>query len=609
MNWRRHKMARRGRSFSIEERLYTMSDKVIIKRLLRYAKPFVWQLVVVFILMIITVGAGLVEPFIIGESVDILSADTIDVKMLIIYLSIFGGSIAINAVVTFYQVVMLQKIGQSIVFNIREEVFVHIENQDIEYHNKKPTGTLVTRVTNDTNTLNEMYTSVIINVIRNVLMLIGIIVAMGWINYRQAGNFNLTLMAMAVMPFVAIASFIFRRHSRKAYRLVRKNLAAVNAFLSEHLSGMRIIQIFNQEKRKFKEFFHKNTDLKNSYMKQLIIFGIYRPTIYFFYIGATILVYYFGGVQAISGVLTVGFLVAFVQYIRRFFEPIQQLAEQFNILQAAFAASERIFGVLDEQPKVIDREGAVNLEHIKGDIEFKNVWFAYNEGEWILKDVSFKVIAKESVAFVGATGAGKTTILSLIVRNYDIQKGQILIDGIDILKIKISSLRSFIGQMLQEVFMFSGTIASNIKLKDNTITDEEMVEAATYVNADKFVGRLDNEYEEKVRERGNNFSSGQRQLLSFSRTLVHKPSVMILDEATANIDTETEQLIQDSLTKMMSIGTMLIVAHRLSTIQHVNQIIVLHKGEIIEKGNHQALLKQKGMYYDLYKLQYQGKPM
>jgi len=602
-------MARQGKSFSIEERQYTMSDIVITKRLLRYAKPYTWKFVVVLLLMMITVGAGLLEPFIIGKSVDIISADTVDAKWLTIYLSIFGASILINALVTFYQVVMLQKIGQSIIYNIREEVFAHIETQDIDYHNKKPTGTLVTRVSNDTNTLNQMYTSVIINVIRNVLMLVGIVIAMGWYNYSQAGNINLTLMAMAVMPVVAIASFIFRRFSRKAYRLVRKNLAAVNAFLSEHLSGMKIIQIFNQEKRKFKEFTKRNTDLKNSYMKQLIIFGIYRPTVYMFYIGATILVYYFGGIQAISGVFSVGFIVAFVQYIRRFFEPIQQLAEQFNILQAAFAAGERIFGVLDVKPTVIDSEDSITMDQIKGEIEFKNVWFAYNEGEWILKDVSFKVDAKESVAFVGATGAGKTTILSLIVRNYDIQKGQILIDGIDIKKIKISSLRTFIGQMLQEVFMFSGTIASNIKLRDNEITDEEMIQAATYVNANKFIGRLDNKYEEKVRERGNNFSSGQRQLLSFSRTLVHKPSVMILDEATANIDTETEQLIQNSLTKMMTIGTMLIVAHRLSTIQHVDQIIVLHKGEIIEKGNHQELLKQKGMYYDLYKLQYQDKPL
>ena len=598
----------KGRGISLEERQHTMSDKVIIKRLLTYAKPYSLRFLGVLMLMIITVLVGLLEPFIIGESVDILSADTVDTKMLIIYLGIFGLSIFINAFVTYYQVLMLQRIGQSIVYNIREEVFTHLEKQDIDYHNKKPTGTLVTRVTNDTNTLNEMYTSVIVNVIRNVLMLVGIIIAMGWMNYRQAGNFNLTLIAMGVMPFVMVASLIFRKYSRKAYRLVRKNLAAVNAFLSEHLSGMKIIQIFNQQKQKFSEFNDKNNDLRRSYMKQLVIFGIYRPTVYLFYIGATILIYYYGGIQAINGIITVGFLVAFVQYIRRFFEPIQQLAEQFNVLQSAFASSERIFGILDEQPQVVDGEDAVELEHIKGEIEFKNVWFSYIEGEWILKDVSFKVNAKESVAFVGATGAGKTTILSLIVRNYDIQKGQILIDGIDIKHIKISSLRSFIGQMLQEVFMFSGTIASNIKLREDSITNEEMVEAATYVNANRFIDRLDNRYDEQVRERGNNFSSGQRQLLSFSRTLVHKPSVMILDEATANIDTETEQLIQDSLAKMMTIGTMLIVAHRLSTIQHVDQIIVLHKGEIIEKGNHQTLLKQKGMYYDLYKLQYQEKP-
>lgn len=595
----------RGSAFSIEEREHTMDDKIILKRLLKYASPYKFRFLAVLSLMIITVAAGLLEPFIIGQSIDILSADTFDSHLLTTYLVIYGSSIIITAIVTYFQVLMLQRIGQTILYNIREEVFNHIEMQDIEYHNKKPTGTLVTRVTNDTNTLNEMFTSVIVNVIRNVLMLIGIIAAMAILNYRQVGNVNLTLTVMVIMPFVLVASFIFRKYSRKAYREVRKNLAKVNAFLSEHLSGMKIIQIFNQEKRKYQEFHDRNNDLRKSYMKQIFIFGIYRPTVYLFYIGTLIIIYYFGGLQAINGVITVGFLVAFVQYISRFFDPIQQLAEQFNVLQAAFAASERIFGILDEQPKVVDSDDAIALDHIKGDIEFRNVWFAYIEEEWILKDVSFKVKAKDSVAFVGATGAGKTTILSLIVRNYDIQKGQILIDGIDIKKIKISSLRSFIGQMLQEVFLFSGTIASNIKLRENSITDQEMVEASKYVNADRFIDRLDDKYQEEVRERGNNFSSGQRQLLSFSRTLVHKPSVMILDEATANIDTETEQLIQDSLTKMMTIGTMLIVAHRLSTIQHVDQIIVLHKGEIIERGSHQDLLKQKGMYYDLYKLQYQ----
>ncbi|MCK5731992.1 MAG: ABC transporter ATP-binding protein, partial [Tenericutes bacterium] len=315
---------------SIEDRKYTMSDKVIIKRLMNYAKPYTLRFIAVLLLMIITVLVGLLEPFIIGESIDLLTADTVDVNKFILYLSIFGISILISAFVTFYQVLMLQRIGQSIVYNIREEVFTHLEKQDIDYHNKKPTGTLVTRVTNDTNTLNQMYTSVIINVIRDVLMLIGIIIAMGFINYRQAGNFKLTFIAMAVMPFVMVASFIFRRFSRKAYRLVRKRLALVNAFLSEHLSGMKIIQIFNQENRKYEEFHDKNNDLRKAYMKQLFIFGVYRPTVYLFYIGAMILIYYFGGLQAISGIITVGFLVAFVSYIRRFFEPIQQLAEQFN---------------------------------------------------------------------------------------------------------------------------------------------------------------------------------------------------------------------------------------------------------------------------------------
>lgn len=599
-------MARRN-GVSTDERLYTMSDKVIVKRLLTYAKPFIPKFGVVFCLMVITVLIGLLEPFIIGQSIDILNEDVVDTKSLILYLSLFGVSIIVTAFVTYFQVMILQKVGQSIVYNIREEIFEHLEKQDIEYHNGKPTGTLVTRVTNDTNTLNEMYTSVIINVVRNVLMIVGIVIAMAIYNYVKAGNIKLTLLALIVVPFVLIASIIFRKYSRRVYRKVRKNLAAVNAFLSEHLAGMKIIQIFNQEKRKYDEFYKKNTDLKNSFMRQLLIFGIYRPTIYFLYISATIVIYYYGGLQAIAGYLTVGVLVAFVQYLSRFFEPIQQLAEQFNILQAAFASSERIFGILDEKPTVVDSEDAIELDDIKGEIEFKNVWFSYIEDEWILKDVSFKVNAKDSVAFVGATGAGKTTILSLIVRNYDIQKGQILIDGIDIKNIKISSLRSFIGQMLQEVFMFSGTIASNIKLREDEITNDEMNEAVKYVNADKFINKLDNKFDEEVRERGNNFSSGQRQLLSFARTLVHKPKVMILDEATANIDTETEQLIQDSLKKMMTIGTMLIVAHRLSTIQHVDQIIVLHKGEIVEKGTHQELLKQKGMYYDLYKLQYQEK--
>lgn len=582
-----------------EKRQYTMKDGEIIKRLLSYAVPFIKDFVFVSILMIVSVVLALLGPYIIGRSMDIINATDIILGDLFLLLSIFGVSIVLGSAFNYAQTITLQKIGQSIIYNIREEIFTHLEYQDINYLNGIPTGALVTRVTNDTNTLNEMYTSVIVSVFKNILMVVGIVVAMFLINTE------LTWYVLTVIPFIILFSFVFRMFSRKAYREVRANLSKVNAFLAEHLSGMKIIQIFNQEKAKYDEFDVRNTKLKKSYYKQILIFGVYRPTMYLLFMTATIIVYYFGGLSVIEGFITIGVLISFQNYIGRFFEPIQELAEQFNILQSAFASSERIFGILDSKPEIIDDENAIELTDMEGRIEFKNVWFAYIEEEWILKDVSFIVNAKESVAFVGATGAGKTTILALITRNFDIQKGQILIDGIEIKKIKKDHLRTFIGQMLQDVFMFSGTIESNIKLRNENITDEEMIKACEYVNANHFIEKLDNKYLEPVRERGNNFSTGQRQLLSFARTIVHNPKVMILDEATSNIDTETEQLIQESLTKMMTIGTMLIVAHRLSTIQHANRIIVLEKGRIIEQGSHQELLKNRAHYYKLYQLQYQ----
>jgi len=579
-------------------RMHTMKDGEIIKRLLAYAKPFVDKFAVVFIFMVITVGFGLLEPYIIGESMNVIIYD-FDFPVLLGYLAMLFGITIVGNFFNYHQTIMLNKMGQGIIYNIREEIFTHLEHHDIAYINSRPAGSLVTRVTNDTNTLNEMYTSVIISVFKNLMMIFGILAAMFLIDTQ------LTLYVLIVIPFIILFSFFFRIMSRRAYRQVRSNLSKVNAFLAEHLSGMKIIQIFNKEAIKLKQFDERNTKLKKSYYKQITIFGVYRPTMYMLYMIATIIVFYFGSESVLEGTIKIGVLIAFYQYIGRFFEPIQQLAEQFNILQSAFASSERIFGILDNKPTVTDDNNAVEVSNMKGEIEFRNVWFAYIKDEWILKDVSFKVSAKESVAFVGATGAGKTTILSLITRNYDIQKGQILIDGIDITTIKKGSLRSFIGQMLQDVFMFSGTIRSNIKLRNPQISDEDMIEACEYVNANHFIDKLENKYDEEVRERGNNYSSGQRQLLSFARTIVHKPSVMILDEATSNIDTETEQLIQDSLQKMMSIGTMLIVVHRLSTIQHVDKIIVLNKGEILEQGNHQELLKEKGHYYNLYRLQYQ----
>jgi len=582
---------------NIDKRQFTMTDKQIVVRLLSYAIPYIPKFLVTLGLMLFSVLAGLLEPFLTGKSIDLIKEDVIDFNVLYLYLGIFIIAILVGNILNYAQTIILQKTGQSIIYNIREEIFTHLEFHDVAYLNKTPTGALVTRVTNDTNTLSEMYTNVIVSVFRNVIMVVLIFVAMFFINVK------LTLLILIVVPFIVFFSFLFRRYSRKAYRMVRANLSKVNAFLAEHLSGMKIIQIFNQEDEKFIEFDERNTKLKKSYYRQIFVFGLYRPTMYFLYMIALVIVFYYGGISVIDGIITVGVLITFQNYIGRFFEPIQQLAEQFNTLQSAFASAERLFGILDSKPTISDIDDPIELTDMTGEIEFKNVWFAYNDEEWILKDISFKVKAKESVAFIGATGAGKTTILRLITRNYDIQKGQIFVDGIDIMAISKATLRKYIGVMLQDVFMFSGTIESNIKLRDDSISDEKMIQSCKYVNADSFIDKLQDGYKERVKERGNNFSTGQRQLLSFARTIVHDPKVMILDEATSNIDTETEQLIQDSLKKMMSIGTMLIVAHRLSTVSHVSCIYLLDKGRIIEQGNHQELLKKRGKYYKLYELQ------
>lgn len=585
-----------------DKRLHTYTDRTILKRLLSYAKPYTKSFIVTFVFMILSVGFALIEPFILGSSIDIIIEQPIDFNLIYILMGIFFGSILLNALFNYLQNIILQKTGQSIIYNIREQMFSHVQSQDIDYFNQVPTGKLVTRVANDTNTLNEMYTSVVVNVFRNLILLFGILGAMFILNVR------LTLIVLIVIPFIVFFSFLFRTFSRKAYRFVRTNTSTINAFLAEHLSGMKIIQIFNQETEKYDDFDAKNQVLRKAQLRQMLVFAVYRPTMYMLYIVALILIFYFGGRQVIEGTLSVGILFAFQNYARRFFQPIQELAEQFNVLQSAFASSERIFSILDTQPTVQDAKDATPLTQVRGEVEFKNVWFAYKKDEWILQDVSFKVDANQSVAFVGATGAGKTTILKLLTRDYDIQKGTIYLDGVDIRTLQRSSLRSFIGQMLQDVFMFTGTIGSNITLREPSFTEKEIAIAAKYVNAERFIEKLPGGYLEPVRERGNNFSAGQRQLISFARTLIHQPRIIILDEATANIDTETEIIIQESLKKLLTIGTSFIVAHRLSTIQHVDQIIVLSHGKILEKGSHQALLKEKGHYYKLYQLQFDQDP-
>ena len=579
----------------------TPQQKGLMKRLLHYINGHVKSFVIAFFLMVIVVGLDTSLPIFTGKIVDELGKDVIIFSVVLLYIILYAIFMIVEYIIQYIQSISLQKVGQEIMYTIREDVFRTIETFSNEQLNVIPVGKLVTRVTSDTNAVNEMYTNIVINLIKNILTIIVVIIIMFVIQWKLA------LIVLAFAPLLVVVSIIFRKVSRKAYSEVRANVSNINAFLSENLSGMKITQVFNQEKKKFNEFQDRNKQLRKSSMKEIWVFAIFRPIIYVLYITTLILVIYIGCKMALtSGVVTFAIIIIFQQYITKLFDPIQQLADQFNVMQSAFAASERIFEVLDTKPVIVDSPDAVELNNIRGDIEFKHVWFSYIPDEWILKDVSFKINAGDTVAFVGATGSGKTTILSLIVRNYDIQKGEILIDGIDIKHIKIASLRKQIGQMLQDVFLFSGTIFSNIQMREENISLDDVKKASTYVNANHFIDQLPNGYDEEVRERGNNFSSGQRQLLSFARTIVHKPKVMILDEATANIDTETELLIQDSLEKMKNIGTMLIVAHRLSTIQHADNIIVMQKGTIIEEGNHQELLKLHGYYYKLYRLQYES---
>ena len=581
-----------------------MPDSEIIARLLRYAKPYWKEFVLTLLIMLFSIVYDLVSPLLIGD-IQALVKDDFELPQLYSRVVVYAGILVVSLVCTYFQAMILQKTGQKILSAIREDVFTHIEKLSHEQLNNIPVGKLVTRVSNDPNAISYMFTNILVTLVKNCMVIVGVLGAMLMLNYV------LTLMVLCFVPFVVLFTVIFRRFSRKVHRRVNDATTDINTYLSENLSGIKITQIFNQEDRKMEDFVEKSIALQKAKHARMYVFGIFRPMVYMLYISSVMCLFYFGAKGHIQNTVIFGqaitseVIVAFYMYISKFFNPIQTLAEQFDMLQRSFASAEKIFTILDMVPEVVDEEDAIELDQIRGEIEFRDVWFAYKPGEWVLKGVSFHVSPKQTVAFVGSTGSGKTTILSLICRNYDIQKGQILIDGIDIRHIKISSLRRHFGQMLQDVFLFAGDIRSNILLRSEGISDEEVWEACRYVNADSFISRLEGGLDEVVRERGNNFSAGQRQLLSFARTIIHKPSVMILDEATANIDTETELLIQDSLERMKNIGTMLIVAHRLSTIQHADNIILLSQGEIQEQGNHQELLAKKGRYYQLYTLQYQ----
>ncbi len=579
-----------------------MKDSEIIRRLLEYAKPHAKSFIFVFVLMIFSISYDIISPTLVGNIQEMIKVE-FEYSHLISYIVVYASILLLSLVCTYVQSIVLQKTGQKILSAIREDLFAHIEKLSHAQLHTMPVGKLVTRVTNDTNAISMMFTNILVNLFKNIFIIIGVIGAMLVLNY------GLTLMVLCFAPFIVLFTIIFRKFSRKAYREVKDGTTDINTFLSENLSGMKIIQIFNREDRKMEEFDSKNNKLRSAKYRQILVFGIFRPLVYMLYITSVLCLFYLGArgymnnVEFLGQTITSGVVVSFYMYITKFFNPIQSLAEQFNWLQSAFASAEKIFTVFDITPDVVDTDDAIELQDVKGAIEFRNVWFAYEGEEWVLKDVSFKVNAGETIAFCGSTGSGKTTILSLICRNYDIQKGEIFIDGIEIRKIKIASLRRHFGQMLQDVFLFSGTIRSNILLRTEGIDDESVMEACRYVNADKLIEKLPRGLDEEVRERGSNFSAGQRQLISFARTIIHKPEIMILDEATANIDTETEILIQDSLEKLMKAGTLLIVAHRLSTIRNADRIIYLSHGKIVEEGSHTELLEKKGRYYELFKLQ------
>ena len=581
-----------------------MKDGELIRRLLPYAKPYWKSFLLALVITMVSLTYDLMSPYMIGNIEELVKQAGFTMSALISRVVVYAGILIIAMICTYFQSIILQKTGQKILSGLRLSVFSHIEQLSHNQLNQIPTGKLVTRVTNDTNAISMMFTNVLVNMTKQVLVLVGVLAAMFLLNP------GLTLVMLIFVPFVLLYTVLFRRFSRRAHRQVTDARTNINTFLSENLSGMKITQIFNREEEKMQVFLKKSRHFAKTKQERIFVFGIFRPLVYMTYISTVMALFYFSGRSYIEGsallgqVVTSGLVVSFYMYASKFFNPIQTMAEQFDILQSAFASAEKIFSVMDMVPEVVDDEGAQPLEEIRGEIEFKDVWFSYIPGEWVLKGVSFHVKPHETVAFVGSTGSGKTTILSLICRNYDIQKGQILIDGRDIRTISIASLRRHFGQMLQDVFLFSGTIRSNILLNLPGVSDEEVMEVCRYVNADGFINRMDKGLDEEVRENGNNFSAGQRQLLSFARTIIHKPSVMILDEATANIDTETEVLIQDSLERMKNIGTMLIVAHRLSTIQHADNIILLSHGQILEQGNHQELLAKKGPYYQLYTLQY-----
>lgn len=573
-----------------------MNKKSSTMRLIAYMKPYAHWVIFALLLVLGLTAFDLYRPMLVGDAIDTFGANgdyDVIIATAIKYAVVLALSFAFNIAQTW----ILQKTGQNIILQMRKDLYRHIQSLGSRYFDITPVGKLVTRVTNDVEALNEMYSGILVQLFRNIVKIVGLAGVMLVLDVRLAA------ISFVLMPLVIGLTVLCQKIARNIYRLYRTRLTDINTFLSEHLSGMKIIQIFGRQERKFEEFHDKNTKLYKAFYREMLMYAVFRPLIYILSILSLMIVLWFGSRNVFDEIISVGTLYIFSNYIRSFFDPIQELAEQFSTLQSSIASAEKIFTVMDEDEFIPEVENPKQPDKIIGKIEFDHVWFAYDGKNYVLKDVSFVINPGEKVAFVGATGAGKSSILNLIGRYYDIQKGHIYIDGIDIRQLSKKQLRSAIGQMQQDVFIFEGDVAYNIRLNDNDITDEQVKEAAEYVNASHFIEKLPQGYHEPVTERGATFSAGERQLLSFARTLAHNPSILVMDEATANIDTETEILIQEALEKLMDGRTTIMVAHRLSTIQHADCIMVMHKGRICERGTHRELLEQDGIYRKLYELQ------
>lgn len=573
-----------------------MNKKSSTMRLIAYMKPYAHWVIFALLLVLGLTAFDLYRPMLVGDAIDTFGANgdyDVIIATAIKYAVVLALSFAFNTAQTW----ILQKTGQNIILQMRKDLYRHIQSLGSRYFDITPVGKLVTRVTNDVEALNEMYSGILVQLFRNIVKIVGLAGVMLVLDVRLAA------ISFVLMPLVIGLTVLCQKIARNIYRLYRTRLTDINTFLSEHLSGMKIIQIFGRQERKFEEFHDKNTKLYKAFYREMLMYAVFRPLIYILSILSLMIVLWFGSRNVFDEIISVGTLYIFSNYIRSFFDPIQELAEQFSTLQSSIASAEKIFTVMDEEEFIPEVENPKQPDKIIGKIEFDHVWFAYDGENYVLKDVSFVINPGEKVAFVGATGAGKSSILNLIGRYYDIQKGHIYIDGIDIRQLSKKQLRSAIGQMQQDVFIFEGDVAYNIRLNDDDIKDAQVKAAAEYVNASHFIEKLPQGYHEPVTERGATFSAGERQLLSFARTLAHNPSILVMDEATANIDTETEILIQEALEKLMDGRTTIMVAHRLSTIQHADCIMVMHKGRICERGTHRELLEQDGIYRKLYELQ------